>query len=139
MDTTALAERTIPVAPDAPATVSVFASDQLTISRRVFKKLWRDGHINDASYAILAMYFDEIGQSSGLTDFDLNDFAVKWSEHWQVDKEVKGRKGEPPSIKVLDQEKQLTEAQINGVLGKLEKKECATVSREIQINISWEA
>lgn len=117
--------------------VEVYSSDMLSIPRRLLKKLWREGFIDNTSYAIFAMYCDGIGKDSGLTKFNMNDFAVKWSEHWQVDKEVKGKKGGPDTIEVVDKQKQLTETQIETALGKFEKKEKATVQRDIQLNISW--
>ncbi|MEM6426303.1 MAG: hypothetical protein AAF728_14265, partial [Cyanobacteria bacterium P01_D01_bin.128] len=112
-------------------------SDALTISRRSLKALWRDGHLDNSSYCLLALYFDEVGLHGGLRSFDMNAFAVKWSVHWQVEKEKKSKKG-ASTIEVVDKEKQLTEAQIEAVLGKLEKKEQATVERNIQLAISWE-
>lgn len=113
------------------------SSDALTISRRSLKALWRDGHLDNSSYCLLALYFDEVGLHGGLRSFDMNAFAVKWSVHWQVEKEKKSKKG-ASTIEVVDKEKQLTEAQIEAVLGKLEKKEQATVERNIQLAISWE-
>ena len=113
------------------------ASDQLTISRRSLKALWRDGRLDNGSYCLLALYFDGIGQDGGLQTFDMNGFAVRWSVHWQVEKEKKSKKG-ASTIEGVDKEKQLTEAQIEAVLGRLEKKEQATVERNIQLAISWD-
>ena len=114
----------------------VLSTDKLSIPRRLFKRLWRDGHIDNKSYCILALYFDQIGKGSNFTDFDLNAFSVKWSEHWQTEKEKKSKKG-ASEIVVVDHEKQLTDAQIEAALGSLEKKEQATVNREVQLNIGW--